>query len=225
MTFRRLVFQPGPGGLGTDTFAWLRGGESSFLTDLDPELRSLGDVPRPYRDFAAFATGVFLADRTVARPKSWRRPIELEVPVYDATGWTELADHWAQTLEILSSDAWQLTFTLRAEPEEMTAQEHPEVDRVLLFSGGADSLCGAIRSLAAGERLLLVSHWDWSGHSAVQERLAAELAAPLSRTGYPPPDPPVPSQHPDRGRRVRRREDPAHAQPPVPEPRPGGRVG
>lgn len=175
MTFRRLVFQPGPGGLGTDTFAWLRGGESSFLTGLDPELRSLGDVPRPYRDFAAFATGVFLADRTVARPKSWRRPIELEVPVYDTTGWTELADHWAQTLEILSSDAWQLTFTLRAEPEEMTAQEHPEVDRVLLFSGGADSLCGAIRSLAAGERLLLVSHWDWSGHSAVQERLAAEL--------------------------------------------------
>ena len=94
MTFRRLVFQPGPGGLGTDTFAWLRDGESSFLTDLDPELRSLGDVPRPYRDFAAFATGVFLADRTVARPKSWRRPIELEVPVYDVAGWTGLADHW-----------------------------------------------------------------------------------------------------------------------------------
>jgi hypothetical protein len=66
--------------LCTDTFAWLRDGESSFLTDLDPELRSLGAVPRPYRDFAAFATGVFLADRTVARPKSWRRPIELEVP-------------------------------------------------------------------------------------------------------------------------------------------------
>src|SRR6202044_2200771 len=88
-----------------------------------------------------------------------------------------LADHWAETLEILSSDAWQLTFTLRAEPEEMTAQEHPEVDRVLLFRGGADSLCGAIRSLAAGERLLLVSHWAWSGHSAVQERLASELDA------------------------------------------------
>lgn len=177
MTFRRLLFQPGPGGLGTDTFAWLHDGESSFLTDLDPELRSLGDVPHPYRDFAAFATAVFLADRTVARPKSWRRPIELEVPVYDATGWTELADHWAQTLEILSSDSWQLTFTPRPEPEEETAQEHPEVDRVLLFSGGADSLCGAIRSLAAGERLLLVSHWDWSGHSAVQERLASELDA------------------------------------------------
>ena len=38
-------------------------------------------------------------------------------------------------------------------------------------------MCGAIRSLVAGERLLLLSHWDWSGHSAVQRHLASELAA------------------------------------------------
>lgn len=177
MTSRRLVFQPGPAQPDASTFAWNRQGESSFLTDLDPELRGLGDVPPLHRDFAALAVGVFLADRTVMRPKSWRRSIELEVPVYDVSGWSDLAGHLAETLEILSSDSWQLTFTQRPGPQEPEAQEHAQADRVLLFSGGADSLCGAIRSLAVGERLLLVSHWDWTGHSAVQERLVSELGA------------------------------------------------
>ena len=225
MTLRRLLIRPGSGQLGTDTFAWHGHGESSFHTDLDPELRSLGDVPLPHRDFVTFATGVFLADRTVARPKGWRRAIELEVPVYDVAGWARLADHFAETLEILSSDSWHLTFTQRPEPEELTAPKRPELDRVLLFSGGADSLCGAIRSLAAGERLLLVSHWDWSGHSAVQQHLASELAARFPGQVIPSPDSPLPSQHADRRRRIRRRGDAAHAQPPVPEPRAGGGIG
>jgi 7-cyano-7-deazaguanine synthase in queuosine biosynthesis len=177
MTFRRLLIRPGPGRLGTDAFAWHGHGQSSFHTDLDPELRSLGDVSLPHRDFVTFATGVFLADRSITRPKSWWRAIELEVPVYDVAGWAGLAGHLAETLEILSSDSWKLTFTQRPEPEKLTVPKRPELDRVLLFSGGADSLCGAIRSLAAGERLLLVSHWDWSGHSAVQQHLACELAA------------------------------------------------
>lgn len=177
MTFRRLLIQPGAGQFGTETLAWHGPDGSSFLTNIDPELSSLGSVPRPHRDFVAFATGVFLADRTVPRPKSWRRVIELAVPVYDVTGWERLAGHFAETLEILSSDSWQLTFTQRSDPNELAAPERPELDRVLLFSGGADSLCGAIHSLIAGERLLLVSHWDWSGYSAVQQRLASELAA------------------------------------------------
>jgi 7-cyano-7-deazaguanine synthase in queuosine biosynthesis len=182
MTFRRLVIRPSSGSLGTDTFAWRgRGDESSFHTDLDPELRGFGDVPLPHRDLVTFATGVFLADRTVTRPKDWRRAIELEVPVYDVAGWEGLAKHFAETLEILSSDSWQLTFKQRLGPKELTVAKHPEVDRVLLFSGGADSLCGAIRSLADGERLLLVSHWDWAGHSAVQQRLAGRLAARFPR--------------------------------------------
>lgn len=177
MTFRRLVIRPGAGHLGIDTFAWRGGGdESSFHTDLAPELHSFGDVPLPHRDLVTFATGVFLADRTVNRPRSWRRAIELEVPVYDVAGWEGLATHFAETLEILSSDSWQLTFTQRPDPKKLTVAKHPEVDRVLLFSGGADSLCGAIRSLANGERLLLVSHWDWAGHSAIQQRLERILA-------------------------------------------------
>ncbi len=179
MTYRRLIIGPTAGGkFGTETFAWRSArGESSFHSDLDPELRWLGEVPRAHKDFVAFATAVFLADRTVKRPRGWHRSIELEVPIYDLAGWDGLADHFAQTLKLLSSDTWQLSFTQRPEPKKLEVTNHPEVDRVLLFSGGADSLCGAIRSLASGERLLLVSHWDWAGHAGVQKLVAKRLAA------------------------------------------------
>src|SRR5207248_1472652 len=70
---------------------------------------------------------------------------------------------------------WGLSFTQRPDPPKQNASVHPEVDRVLLFSGGADSLCGAIRSLANGERLRLVSHWDWGGHADVQKTLVRRL--------------------------------------------------
>jgi 7-cyano-7-deazaguanine synthase in queuosine biosynthesis len=177
VTFRRLVIGPSVGRLGTDTFAWRSTrDESSFHTNLDPELRWLGDVPLAHRDLVAFATAVFLADRTVGRPRGWRRSIELEVPVYDVARWEALADHFTGLLELLSSDTWRLSFTPRTQPKKLEVSEHPEVDRVLLFSGGADSLCGAIRSLANGERLLLVSHWDWAGHAGVQNVLVRRLA-------------------------------------------------
>lgn len=176
MTVRRLVIGMPEGALGTDTFAWRRTiGESSFNTNLDPELRSFGDVPRPHRDLVAFTTAVFLADRTVPRPKSWHRSIELEVPVYDVAGWEGQAEHFAKTLELLSSDSWQLSFSQRSEPAKRPVSQRPQIDRVLLFSGGADSLCGAVRSLAKGERLLLESHWDWPGHAAVQKDVTRRL--------------------------------------------------
>lgn len=178
MTFRRLVIGDPPSSLGTDTFLWrLAKGTSSFHTNLDPELRWLGEVPLPHRDLVAFSIAVFLADRTVARPKGWRRSIELEVPVYNLAGWEGVADHFGQTLELLSADSWQLSFKERPPGKNLEVSEHPEVDRVLLFSGGADSLCGAIRSLVNGERLLLLSHWDWAGHAGVQKALASQLAA------------------------------------------------
>lgn len=176
MTFRRMIVGPTTARLDTDTFVWRSvRGQSSFQTNLDPELRGLGDVPLPHRDLVAFATAVFLADRTIKRRTGWHREVELEVPVYDVAGWEALAHQLAETLELLSSDTWQLSFLHRPAPARQDALNHPEVDRVLLFSGGADSLCGAIRSLANGERLLLVSHWDWTGHAGVQKALVRRL--------------------------------------------------
>jgi len=45
-----------------------------------------------------------------------------------------------------------------------------------LFSGGLDSLVGAIDVLEAGQRLILVSHYDFGQLASTQQRLAAALA-------------------------------------------------
>jgi hypothetical protein len=187
MTARRLLIRPPASGRGfsTEEFVWRRGhGQSSFHTNVDPELRNLGAVPLPNRDLVAVATGVFLADRTIKRPRSWEREIELEVPVYDPDRWNSVTALLATTLEVLSSDQWTLSPVQRPKDDLSTVASRPEVDRVLLFSGGADSLCGAVRSLANGERLLLVSHWDWTGHSAVQKQLAGWLARRFPKQVY-----------------------------------------
>ncbi len=123
---------------------------------------------------------MFLSDRTVRRRAGWRRAIELQVPVIRPRRWAGLATDAAHVLDLLSGDDWTLRFVARPSPrgpEPAAAPRGEPVDRVLLFSGGADSLCGAVESLASGERLLLASHWDWTGHAGVQRALAGELEA------------------------------------------------
>ena len=182
MTSRRLIIGgtwPRSRPLTTAEFLWRASpGETSFHAAFGPQLAAIGAVPRPHIDLVALAVLTFLADRTVGRPtRGWERDIELELPVFDVDRWQTLGPHVANTLEILTADRWTLTFRKRAAPaKQQKVADRPDVDRVLLFSGGADSLCGAVRSLVAGERLLLVSHWDWAGHSAYQQRLARWLA-------------------------------------------------
>lgn len=163
--------------LSTSEFLWRSASaETSFHTDLDPRLQTIGSVPPPNIDFVALAVLTFLADRTVHRPKGWERQIDLDLPVYYVDAWERVAEDVAETLEILTADTWTLTLRKRARSKPKDTAERPSIDRVLLFSGGADSLCGAVRSLAAGEHLLLVSHWDWAGHSSFQRDLAKRLS-------------------------------------------------
>lgn len=180
MSQRQLLIRPGDEALSTQQFAWRdRSVECSFLTDLDPDLGGIGNVPVPNRDLVAVATAVFLADRTTRRPRGWRRAIELEVPVYDPAAWAAVSDDLSATLRLLASDEWTLNFVQRGstEPPSELTEVRNERDRALLFSGGADSLCGAVEALTQGARVQLVSHWDWTGHSGVQRLVVRELEA------------------------------------------------
>jgi 7-cyano-7-deazaguanine synthase in queuosine biosynthesis len=128
--------------------------------------------------FLSTALGVWAADKFVPRraaPDAWTRQITLHLPV--SPGWLPLASPLTRLLNFLTGDDW--TLKLREANLNLGLQgEWPcawRPDAVMLFSGGLDSLVGALNALEAGERLLLVSHYDFGQLAAIQQTLAAAL--------------------------------------------------
>lgn len=178
-TLRIPTRRPSLRNLGNDEFVWRpRADETSFLTRLGPQLALIGAVPGPNTDFVSLSIVAFLADRTVRRPtKGWERSLAIQLPAFDEPTWTRLEPDIRFVLRLLTGDDWQVTFETRPPNRQKKVATRPPVDRVVLLSGGADSLCGAVRALEQGERTLLVSHWDWTGHSHFQLDLAQRLAS------------------------------------------------
>ena len=149
-------------GLSTDDLLWRPHGEpSSVETTLGPRLEDIGDVPPLYIDFVRLAATVFFVDRTVLRPRMLRRRLDIEVAVHDPTAWEPHSARLGAVLGLLSGDEWTVSFRRRREPRQGPVKELTAADVSLLFSGGADSMCGALLARDEGLAPLLVSHFDW----------------------------------------------------------------
>jgi len=129
-------------------------------------------------DLLVFAAHVQAADTRVSRQSesqdSWTREIRLVVPVTDPETWIKATKTIKRALDFLTGDLWTIEF--RSMPEKM-----PKIlptgtlplqgiifDEVSLFSGGLDSLIGAIDLLEKGKTPLLVSHAGESVTSTAQ---------------------------------------------------------
>ena len=128
--------------------------------------------------FLSLALGVWAADKFLPRraaPDAWTRKITLNLPV--SPGWLPLAPGLARLLNFLTGDDWNLKLREASLDLGLKGEwAHPwRPDGVMLFSGGLDSLIGALDRLEAGERLLLVSHYDFGQLAAIQQSLAAAL--------------------------------------------------
>jgi 7-cyano-7-deazaguanine synthase in queuosine biosynthesis len=128
--------------------------------------------------FLLAALGVWAADKLLPRnaaPDAWTRQITLNLPV--SPGWLNRAPRLARLLNFLTGDDW--TLKLREARLDLGLKgEWPHAwlpEAVMLFSGGLDSLAGALDALEAGQRLLLVSHYDFGQLAAIQRTLAAAL--------------------------------------------------
>lgn len=182
MSAHRLLLSAGSrqlAQLAREDFLWRPAGEeSSMRTTLGPRLEQLGPVADPHVDFVRLAALVYLVDRTAPRTeRGFERELSLAVPVTDPDAWNARAEQLAELLRVLSSDTWTLSFVKARPPRRRPVAAARRSDLVLLFSGGADSLSGALVAHAEGRKPLLASHWDFSITGGVQNRLVGELEA------------------------------------------------
>jgi hypothetical protein len=137
----------------------------------------VSNIPDVLTDLLELAAYVYCADGTVSRGGStmaqmgrdWRRRFRFVVPVRRPEVWssTPISTLLIETLSFLSDDFYEFDFQQLQDPPGF--QRYLELggvtphgfrpDEVILFSGGLDSLAGAVEQLFGNERCVaLVSH-------------------------------------------------------------------
>lgn len=153
------------------------------------------DLPDRLIDFLEIAAYAFTADCATDRgdlwtnddsAEPWGRDLAFLIPVRDVVFWNkiEVRSLLEDVLGFLSDDKYSFTFVrlhrdrdiqpyFRFGDQKEWSFHHPE--RVIMFSGGLDSLAGAVETAMKGDKLVLVSHRSVSTMDARQKSLFTEL--------------------------------------------------
>lgn len=153
------------------------GSHRNIRLKLDQIGRQLNrDIPPRLVDLIEIAAMVYIADQIAHRGAHdvelmgayWRRQLHFEISVRDRAFWAspEARDALVDLLSFLSEDEYEFTFSQFRSPPALDRYlefgddgSQPAPQSVILFSGGLDSLGGAVeRVVAGGERAILVSH-------------------------------------------------------------------
>jgi hypothetical protein len=158
------------------------------------ELNAYSKVEIDFSDLLAFASSasynnsvdlflissfVYGVDRFIDRhtysTDGWSRELRVTFPVYNLQSWNSSATSLEKLLSFLTGDYWQVSFSLNSlqfDSVSMPINYNKPFSQVNLFSGGLDSLIGAIDFLKTNptKKLLLVSHFD-PNMSARQEQI------------------------------------------------------
>jgi hypothetical protein len=146
-------------------------------------------------DFLEIASYVFTADCSTERGKwtdekreePWGRDLAFVIAVREPEFWAspKVKSLMHEVLRFLSNDAYSFHFVpLETDRKDQTPYfefrdqvDWPfhKPDRVLMFSGGLDSLAGIVETAASGGKCVLVSHRPVSTLYARQKKLFGEL--------------------------------------------------
>jgi len=120
-------------------------------------------------DFFLFTASIYGIDRFIERRRNsvdgWSRDFQIEFPVRNVSIWNSANAQIEKMLSFLTGDYWSINFN-QAEysfPSEPLKKEFSSnFSQVNLFSGGLDSLIGALDHLKSkpSEKIMLVSHYD-----------------------------------------------------------------
>ena len=154
----------------------------------------------PALDLLLVASACYVIDKTVPRSNThdnWTREFEVSVPVTSPRLWHGVTDDLQAALRFLTGDVWKLSFhaskselfqqPARGRHRQPSTPVFPvgETNAVCLFSGGLDSLAGAIDLLATedSKRVMLVGHYDSPGPRKQQNDLLDRIRVEVPRTG------------------------------------------
>ncbi len=123
-------------------------------------------------DLLHLGMAVYSADLRINRIHAsdrWTRDFVLHLPVTDVARWQASEAVLVRMLQFLTGDQWAVRFRSRAVPLRRAGQLRlNNIQKVSLFSGGLDSLVGAIDLLAAGSSVALVGHHGAGMTNSVQ---------------------------------------------------------
>ena len=169
------------------------------LLDLSKEFKK--HLSPRMEDLLEIASYVYAADCSTSRGgqvwaeggaiEPWKRDFQFIFPVRDLAFWEreDVKSLLVQVLQFLSQDTYSFAFRTippdtnhRQEYLEFKDEDWPfyDVDRVLMFSGGLDSLAGAVETAKTGNKLVLVSHWPTAPHRSRQDKLFSGLKKTFS---------------------------------------------
>jgi 7-cyano-7-deazaguanine synthase in queuosine biosynthesis len=160
----------------------------------DIEKQMVSEIPDHLRDLLDIATYVFVADRMVGRGgktlpnmgREWHRRFRFSIAVREPDRWNrpEIKAALQDLVAFLSGDDYRFQF-LKSDEVSAYPRHLPlggrdvtpkRFDQVLLFSGGLDSLAGALEELSlTRDRIVLVSHRSSNLVFGRQRDLANEL--------------------------------------------------
>jgi 7-cyano-7-deazaguanine synthase in queuosine biosynthesis len=162
---------------------------------IDDLTRPLSDnIPGELADMLEIATYIYCADQFTGRgtPRmsrmgaEWRRRFYFNIPVRRLDIWSnpELTDSLTRTVGFLSEDEFVFEFVQARDPAPVQAylgfsDPNAQViapEQVILFSGGLDSLSGAVDTIIGHSTpAVLVSHQASNTIASKQKELAAAL--------------------------------------------------
>lgn len=188
-----LIVEGGPTP-ATKLNLWGGGDENVQLRIEDLHGTLFRNIPPEYQDLVEIATYVYCADQAVTRSlqdtdrfgASWRRHMRLHIPVRRPEFWSkpEINESLVRLLNFLSDDFYTFVFSKASSPPGFQQYldlgkevlPSPHVEQVAMFSGGLDSLAGAVNALKVERKAMaFVTHSSTTKNAAALKLLRGKL--------------------------------------------------
>jgi len=136
-----------------------------------------GSLPHGFDlDFLNLALTVYSTDLTIPRSLSndgWSRDFYVHMPVQDTKLWDDNVADLIQAINFLTGDKWQFKFRKHNYKRKKLLTK--KVDSATLFSGGLDSLVGAIDQFSNAKTVALIGHYGAGITHHFQKTVLASL--------------------------------------------------